>query len=91
MKYYKHVIGGIYIYINKDPTYFRESQLQRRLLNLKKKVFFSLEVYDKVYPRGSKPTRVYGLPKTHKTFEITHLSGPLLRIWGHLITTLHRS
>ena len=68
--------------LNKDPTYFRESQLQRRLLNLKKKGFFGLEVYDKVYPRGSKPVRVYGLPKTHKTFEITLPLRPIVASMG---------
>ena len=52
-----------------DPTIYREGQLQRRLLNLKKKGFFSNEVYKKVYPTGSRPARLYGLPKMHKTFS----------------------
>ena len=52
-----------------DPTIYREGQLQRRLLKLKKKGFFSSEIYDKIYPNGSKPARIYGLPKTHKNFD----------------------
>ena len=56
--------------LDKDPTIFREGQLQRRLLKLKKKGFFNEEQYKKVYPNGSKPARIYGLPKMHKTFTV---------------------
>ena len=55
--------------LEEDPTSYRQGQLQRRLLKLKKKSFFSQETYDKIYPKGSKPARLYGLPKMHKTFE----------------------
>ena len=35
-------------------------------MKLKKKGLFSDEVYQKVYPSGSQPARIYGLPKIHK-------------------------
>ena len=40
-----------------DPTIYREGQLQRRLLSLKKKGFFTDKEYEKVYPGGSNPAR----------------------------------
>ena len=54
---------------NTDPTLFREGQLQRFLRTLKKKGFFTNDAYDKIYPKGSKPARIYGLPKMHKFKE----------------------
>ena len=55
--------------LSEDPTLYREGQLQRRLLKLKKKDFFSTKkVYEDIYPNGSKPARIYGLPKMHKDF-----------------------
>ena len=50
----------------KDVTEFREGQLQRYLLSLKKKDIFSDDIYDSIYPVGSIPARLYGLPKIHK-------------------------
>ena len=55
--------------LKEDLTIYRQGQLQRRLLKLKKKGFFNQETYNKIYPNGSKPARLYGLPKMHKTFE----------------------
>ena len=52
--------------IDKDLTISRESKLQRALLSLKKKGFFSKIEYEKVYPSGSSVARAYGLPKMHK-------------------------
>ena len=54
--------------LSKDPTFYSERQLQRRLLSLKKKGFFNDGQYKRVYPSGSKPARIYGLPKMHKKF-----------------------
>ena len=54
--------------LDTDPTVYREGQLQRKLLNCKKKGFFTDNVYNKVYPSGSKPARIYGLPKMHKEY-----------------------
>ena len=50
----------------KDVTISREAKLQRYLLQLKKKGFFTKAEYDKVYPSGSSVARAYGLPKMHK-------------------------
>ncbi|XP_057308273.1 uncharacterized protein LOC130646150 [Hydractinia symbiolongicarpus] len=55
--------------LDEDPTLKREGQLQRFLRNLKKKGFFSDKVYNDIYPSGSQPARIYGLPKMHKSFE----------------------
>ena len=33
---------------------------------MKQKYFFNENVYDKLYPSGSSPTRIYGTPKMHK-------------------------
>ena len=52
--------------LSADPTLLREGQLQRFLRKLKNKHFFTKEVYDKIYPSGSKPASIYGLPKIHK-------------------------
>ena len=36
------------------------------LCKLKQKNFFNENVYDKLYPSGSAPGRIYGTPKMHK-------------------------
>ena len=40
--------------------------MQRFLRKLKNKLFFAKEVYNKIYPSGSEPASIYGLPKIHK-------------------------
>ena len=40
--------------------------MQDFLRKLKNKQFFTKEVYDKIYPTGSKRASIYGLPKIHK-------------------------
>ena len=59
-----------FMVLNEDPTLKREGQLKRYLCKLKNlhRSFFSQTLYDKIYPRGSVPARIYGLPKTHKKF-----------------------
>ena len=49
-----------------DVTMLREGQLQRYLLKLKKKGFFTNSEYENVYPQGSSVARIYGLPKMHQ-------------------------
>ena len=44
----------------------REASLQRFLHKLKQKNFFNENEYDKLYPSGSAPARIYGTPKMHK-------------------------
>ena len=44
----------------------REASLQRFLRKLKQKNFFNENEYDKLYPSGSAPARIYGTPKLHK-------------------------
>ena len=52
--------------LNEDPTLKREASLQRFLRKLKQKNFFNEIEYDKLYPSGSAPARMYGTPKMHK-------------------------
>ena len=52
--------------LNKGPTLKREASLQRFLHKLKQKNFFNANEYDKLYPSGSAPARIYGTPKMHK-------------------------
>ena len=67
--FFKIIFGCVIIqnfFLQKWFYLFINQKLQRFLGNLKKKGFSSKEVYDKLYPCGSKPTRVYGNHKTHK-------------------------
>ena len=52
--------------LNEDPTLKREASLQRFLRKLKQKIFFNEIEYDKLYPSGSAPVRIYSTPKMHK-------------------------
>ena len=52
--------------LQSDPTLRREGQLQRYLRKLKKNGVFDSGTYRNIYPTGSQPARLYGLPKLHK-------------------------
>ena len=52
--------------LNEDPTLKREASLQCFLRKLKQENFFNDNEYDKLYPSGSAPPRIYGTPKMHK-------------------------
>ena len=52
--------------LNEDTTLKCEASLQRSLRKLKQKKFFSEIEYDKLYPSGSAPSRIYGTPKMRK-------------------------
>ena len=52
--------------LDEDPTLKGEASLQRFLHKLKQKTFFNKVEYDKLYPSGSAPARIYGTPKMHK-------------------------
>ena len=51
-----------------DPTLKRERVLQRTLREIDKKNKFSDIEYSNLYPKGTKPARLYGTPKIHKAF-----------------------
>ena len=55
-----------FLKLRSDPTIFRENKLQRFLSSFKYKDFFIKDVYDNIYPCGSKQARIYGNPRTHK-------------------------
>ena len=46
----------------------RKEQLQSLLRKLKNEGYFGKNVYKSVYPTGSRPIKMYGLPKLHKIF-----------------------
>ena len=48
----------------------REASLQRFIRELRQKNFFHQNEYNKLYPSGSAPARIYGTPKMH-TFSST--------------------
>ena len=52
--------------LNNDPTINREGKLQRFLRDLKKKGKIDKDAYNSIYPSGSQPALIYGLPKMHK-------------------------
>ena len=52
--------------LTNDPTICREGKLQRFLRNLKKNGKIDNDVYSQIYPSGSQPAPIYGLPKMHK-------------------------
>ena len=52
--------------LSEDPTKLREGPLQRYLRELKKKQFLDDATYEHIYPSGSQPSRLYGMPKVHK-------------------------
>ena len=52
--------------LNEDPALKCEASLQRFLQKLKQKNFFNENEYDKLYPSGSAPARIYGTPEMHK-------------------------
>ena len=62
----------------------RKGQLQRFLRKLKNKQFFTKEVYDKIYPSGSKRDSIYGLPNIYElNVQRNNLSlGPIVSSIG---------
>ena len=65
-----------FLRLRSDPTICRENKLQRFLRSLKNQVFFTKDVYDNIYPCGSKPARMYGNPETHKLKCKTYVNVP---------------
>ena len=49
-----------------DPTTNREGKLQRFLSNLKSQCKIDKDINNSIYPSGSQPALIYGLPKMHK-------------------------
>ena len=68
--------------LTEDPTSLREGQLQRFLRKLKNEGFFNDDVYKSVYPTGSRPARMYSLPKLHKMFDSVPAFRPILSSIG---------
>ena len=52
--------------LNDDPTLKHKASLQHFLCKLKQKNFFNEIEYDKLYPSGSAPARIYDTPNMHK-------------------------
>ena len=92
-KLYNHAIEEIisdtskFEKLNEDPASQCEASPQRFLQTLKQKDFFNEIEYDKMYPSGSAPVRIYGTPKMHK-FSCSD-SFPKLRLIGSFIVTFN--
>ena len=59
-----------------DPTKLREGQLQRYLRELKKKQFLDDVTYERIYPSGSQPSRLYvrlRFIKSNQILKFLHL------------------
>ena len=70
--------------LNEDPILKREASLQRFLHKVKQKTFNEIE-YDKLYPSGSAPARIYGTLKIHK-FSSSDLFPKLLPVVSSIVT-----
>ena len=55
--------------LSEDVTIKRESKLQRFLRTLKNNNYLDDVEYEKIYPSGSCPAKIYGSPKMHKPFD----------------------
>ena len=55
--------------IKEELTLLREGRVQRFLRKILKNGHLDRCVYDKIYPSGSQPARIYGLPKMHEARE----------------------
>ena len=62
--------------LKSDLTQRREGQLQRYLRKLKKEGLLSTDTYRDIYPIGSQPARLYGLPKLHKVKDLSSTTPP---------------
>ena len=52
--------------INEDPTLKKEEKLLRTLNKMKMRNFITSQEFNHFKPKGSRPARLYGLPKTHR-------------------------
>ena len=59
--------------LSEDATIKRESKLQRFLRTLKNSKCLDNLDYEKIYPSGSSPAKIYGSPKMHKPFDSNSL------------------
>ena len=59
--------------LTEDVTIKRESKLQRFLRTLKNNKCLDDIEYEKIYPSGSSPAKIYGSPKMHKPFDSNSL------------------
>ena len=58
--------------LNENPTLKLEALLQRFLRKWTHKTFFNEHEYDKLYPSGSAPTRIYGTRKIQNFPLVIH-------------------
>ena len=59
--------------LSEDVTIKREAKLQHFLRTLKNNKCLDDVEYEKIYPSGSCPARIYGSPKMHKPFDSNSL------------------
>ena len=59
--------------LSEDVNIKRESKLQRFLRTLRNNKCLDNLEYEKIYPSGSSPAKIYGSPKMHKPFDSNSL------------------
>ena len=59
----------IYITVSEDVIIKQESKLQHFLRTSKNNKCLDNAEYEKIYPSGSSPAKIYGSPKMHKPFD----------------------
>ena len=57
---------GKFVTLRRNPTRTREEELQKQLRILRSAEKIDLPTFKKIYPCGSRPGVLYGLPKIHK-------------------------
>ena len=58
---------SVFKYIAENPSLKKEERLTRILNRMKTRNFITPEEFNRFKPKGSRPARIYGLPKAHKT------------------------
>ena len=72
--------------LQSDLTQGREGQLQCYVRKLKKQGLLSTDTYCDIYPTGSQPARLYGLPKLHKVKDPSSTTPPFRPIVSSINT-----
>ena len=79
------LISDTFIKLTDDPTKSIEGKIQRAIRKIKSKV--RKGEYNKIYPTGSAPGKLYGIAKVHKMAENDSIENlPLRRIISNIGT-----
>jgi hypothetical protein len=74
---YENCLTGLFAYttkfrkINIDPTFTQLATVQRYLRTIYNRNEIDDFTYEEIRPQSTRPARAYGLPKMHKSFDVT--------------------